>query len=404
MAQTINYEANGAYVGSDVPSINIDFTTTKITDVPTEQDAIQEIQLAGLVRYKTVSRPYPTGGPTTNCLITTTTSGYGLFSTIYLPTLANGAGTININALRVVLTDIKANTLFIDYSLNDGLTWTTYIALTVTGATTPPLINLGIPGRVQLRIRYNNAGGYFMFKSVAVTAFTPTFNTQGTYIGTPVASFIKDFSQMSPQTLPASLNKITEILGVGVESMNIGLREYPKGGTAIGVLQNTAIGSTSFIYLPALTYGVGVFNIAAVMMDGIAVSKTLFVESTINNGLTWTQVANPEVAGSNPPAAVNVNISGAVQLRIRYLSEGPYFLLKSMSFTPTTTSVKEIEEYKGIYISNGVLIVPEANNYTVFSLQGVQIAKAISSADRIVLRPGIYLVMANGKTQKVVVR
>ncbi len=69
----------------------------------------------------------------------------------------------------------------------------------------------------------------------------------------------------------------------------------------------------------------------------------------------------------------------------------------------TTTQVSTPVENR-VYVSNGQLVVSGASAYSVYNTQGIEVARAIASSNRIALRPGIYVVKVGNKTQKIFIK
>jgi hypothetical protein len=68
-----------------------------------------------------------------------------------------------------------------------------------------------------------------------------------------------------------------------------------------------------------------------------------------------------------------------------------------------TTDVNNAKDNSSVFVSNGELHVSGANTYSVYTVQGLELAKDLSANNPIALRKGIYLVKTTGNAHKVIV-
>ena len=77
----------------------------------------------------------------------------------------------------------------------------------------------------------------------------------------------------------------------------------------------------------------------------------------------------------------------------------------STSATPSVaTNLSTQTVVNSVTVVNGQLFVSGSDRYTVFNAQGVEVARSISSNNRIALKAGIYIVRAGEQSFKIIVR
>jgi hypothetical protein len=403
VAQNFN-ATTGAFSGTPVTSLNLNFSTLAASALATATTTVSEVAVTptsvGLQNYSTALRAYPFGG--VNTVVLTMKAATTTVCYVYLPTLSNGAGTLTLDAQIANALSTTTSQISVESSVDGGTTWIAQGNTTVYGGSVAPAaIELGIAGSVQFRLKYTSTGAFFMIKSVAISQFVPTYSAVGAFIGIPVSSINMDFTSLA--TGIAASSTLTEKKGAGIVNLSTDARAYPvSGGTSSVVLQSIVTG-VSYVYLPTLSNGAGAMTINAGLLTAAATSTDLIVESS-TNGTTWTQVANPTINSVAAPAAINLNITGSIQLRIKFTNAGPYFILKSINVgSYGTTDVNNAKDNSSVFVSNGELHVSGANTYSVYTVQGLELAKDLSANNPIALRKGIYLVKTTGNAHKVIV-
>lgn len=176
-AQTKNYDQDGTYKGSEVKSINIDFTTSTLGALPDPvvSENIQEYQNLGLVRFTIKKRP-PIGGKAVNTLFNQNPDIDGNRNsknpaTIFFPKLENGAGSIRVDGwIGSEVSDVSRSFILqrFDESAN---VWklVKYFKVSRDGTNTVET-DINIQGPVRLKLEYKS-GEYLSIKGIEISEF-----------------------------------------------------------------------------------------------------------------------------------------------------------------------------------------------------------------------------------------
>lgn len=235
---------------------------------------------------------------------------------------------------------------------------------------------------------------------------TTHYMASGRYTGTPVSTVNIDFSTLGAADCTVSEN-IKEVLNVGYVKFETNLRGATAGiySNSVVFLHKTVAGNPpAYMYLPTMSSGVGTITVDARTTSTTAV-RNIDIEYSLNGG-EWTvlpgkeSISAPASADENPPAPLQFNLAGNVQLRlsISHPTSSTWVAIKSINVTHNSVSTNLEQFIKNVYISNNILDLGTMNAHVYFyNMAGQKIFEIKNASSRVNLpeERGIVKVVNN---------